>query len=74
MGDKLWPDKSAFARAADSELTDGTTRCSDPRHALHATRMALPHPTTGAPLTIESPLPEDLASFWETRAAEARAR
>ena len=26
---------------------------------LHARRLALPHPLTGRPLTIESPLPAD---------------
>jgi 23S rRNA pseudouridine1911/1915/1917 synthase len=32
-----------------------------PRLMLHARRLALPHPLTGAPLVIESPLPEDFA-------------
>ena len=35
-----------------------------PRHALHAMRLSLAHPVTGAPLVIEAPLPEDLATFW----------
>jgi 23S rRNA pseudouridine1911/1915/1917 synthase len=30
-----------------------------PRLMLHARRLALPHPLTGEPLVIESPLPED---------------
>ena len=30
-----------------------------PRLMLHARRLALPHPLTGKPLVIESPLPED---------------
>ncbi|HEY0707534.1 MAG TPA: RluA family pseudouridine synthase [Polyangia bacterium] len=34
-----------------------------PRMALHATRLALPHPITGAPLDFESPWPEDLAPW-----------
>jgi 23S rRNA pseudouridine1911/1915/1917 synthase len=29
---------------------------------LHARRLALPHPTTGEPLVIESPIPEDFAA------------
>jgi 23S rRNA pseudouridine1911/1915/1917 synthase len=36
-----------------------------PRHALHAARLALPHPITGAPLAVEAPLPPDMAAFWE---------
>ena len=35
-----------------------------PRHALHAARLALAHPVTGAPLIVEAPLPADLAAFW----------
>lgn len=30
-----------------------------PRQALHAWRVAVPHPVTGAPLVFEAPLPED---------------
>jgi 23S rRNA pseudouridine1911/1915/1917 synthase len=32
-----------------------------PRLMLHALRLALPHPVSGAPLVIESPLPADFA-------------
>ncbi len=35
------------------------------RHALHAHGIELPHPTTGAPLVLESPLPADLRAFWD---------
>jgi 23S rRNA pseudouridine1911/1915/1917 synthase len=31
-----------------------------PRHALHAWRLALAHPATGAPLHVEAPLPRDV--------------
>jgi 23S rRNA pseudouridine1911/1915/1917 synthase len=34
-----------------------------PRLALHATRLALPHPVTAAPLDFESPWPIDLAGW-----------
>lgn len=30
------------------------------RHALHARKVVLPHPRTGAPLTLEAPLPDDM--------------
>jgi 23S rRNA-/tRNA-specific pseudouridylate synthase len=35
-----------------------------PRLALHATQLALEHPTTGAPLVLTSPLPPDLQELW----------
>jgi RluA family pseudouridine synthase len=34
-----------------------------PRTMLHASRLALPHPLTGAPLVVESPLPPDFAAL-----------
>jgi 23S rRNA pseudouridine1911/1915/1917 synthase len=41
--------------------------CRDfPRQALHAWRLALPHPVTGEPLTLEAPLPPDLLLLLET--------
>lgn len=33
------------------------------RQALHAFRLAFAHPVTGAPLSFESPMPEDLAAL-----------
>jgi 23S rRNA-/tRNA-specific pseudouridylate synthase len=35
-----------------------------PRLALHAWRLALRHPVTGAPLEVEDPLPDDLQPLW----------
>jgi 23S rRNA pseudouridine1911/1915/1917 synthase len=66
VGDKLYgPDETLFARAADDELTAAdAARLEMPRHALHARRLVLPHPITGAPLSVEAPLPRDMADFW----------
>jgi len=36
-----------------------------PRPALHAWRIAFRHPATGAPLSFEAPVPEDLRKLWE---------
>jgi len=68
VGDKLYgPDETAFARGADGQLTPGDlTRLELPRHALHAARLALPHPMTGAPLALEAPMPSDIADFWQS--------
>jgi 23S rRNA pseudouridine1911/1915/1917 synthase len=67
VGDKLYgPDERLFIRCADGELTDDDrTLLELPRHALHAARLALPHPITGTRLEIEAPLPSDLAAFWD---------
>jgi 23S rRNA pseudouridine1911/1915/1917 synthase len=35
------------------------------RQFLHAARLAFPHPISGEPIEVESPLPEDLASALE---------
>jgi 23S rRNA pseudouridine1911/1915/1917 synthase len=67
VGDKLYgPDDGLFARGADGALTDEDRVVLElDRHALHAERLALDHPITGARLLIEAPLPADLLGFWE---------
>lgn len=66
VGDKLYgPDEDLFARGADGELTaEDRVILELDRHALHASRLALDHPATGARVVVESGLPEDLSSFW----------
>ncbi len=61
VGDKLYPDDEPFIRWADDGELD--PRMLLPRHALHAARLTFPHPDGGAPVTVESPLPGDLAAF-----------
>lgn len=46
-----------------------------PRTFLHAAKLAFAHPTTGAPLAFEAPLPEELTEFlrqWDSHAAVTR--
>ena len=50
-----------------SQITRGEIRgCADDgtvllnRHALHARRISFLHPASGAPMTVEAPLPDDL--------------
>ena len=38
-------------------------RIEIPRMMLHASRLTLPHPRTGRPLTIKAPIPADLRQF-----------
>ena len=40
------------------------------RQALHATRLGLAHPITGAPLLFEADLPTDMAAAWGAVAGE----
>ena len=40
------------------------------RPALHAARLALRHPVTGADLVVEEPLPEDLVTAWSRAGLE----
>ena len=55
-----------YARGKDSRV-----RIKSRRVALHAWRLAFPHPMTRAKIAVEAPLPEDLV---EVREAAARAR
>jgi 23S rRNA pseudouridine1911/1915/1917 synthase len=68
VGDKIYgPDENIFDRFTRKALTDDDrARLRLPRHALHAFRLELPHPVTRAPVALESPLPADLAAFWES--------
>jgi 23S rRNA pseudouridine1911/1915/1917 synthase len=67
VGDKLYgPDERMLARAADNELTAADlAQLELSRHALHAHRYQLPHPFTGEPLDIVSPLARDLRQFFD---------
>jgi len=51
-GRPLWRD------IADGDLRDALR--GFPRQALHAWRLAVTHPMTGAPLRLEAPPPADL--------------
>ncbi len=64
VGDKLYPDDEPFIEWSDNGPSEElVARLGLPRHALHAARIGFPHPTTGARVTVESPLPSDLAAF-----------
>lgn len=66
VGDKLYgAGERAFMRACDEGVGPELLAMFDglPRHALHAHRLSFPHPRTRAAVTIESPLPADLAEY-----------
>jgi 23S rRNA pseudouridine1911/1915/1917 synthase len=69
VGDKLYGASEAlFMRACDGPLTPELLACFDglPRHALHAHRLTFPHPVGKHAVTVESPLPPDLAAHIAT--------
>jgi 23S rRNA pseudouridine1911/1915/1917 synthase len=67
VGDKIYgPDEQIFDRFTRHALTDADRAALRlPRHALHAWRLSLPHPQTGAEVRLEAPLPPDLKAFWD---------
>jgi 23S rRNA pseudouridine1911/1915/1917 synthase len=69
VGDKMYgPDPGYFDRFSKKCLEpEAWERLRLPRHALHAAKLSVAHPTTGARLTFESPLPEDLENFRTNR-------
>ncbi len=65
VGDKIYgDDEEIFIRYYEDRMTpEDEAKLMLPRQALHAHRLKIPHPITGAPLEITAPLPEDLAAF-----------
>jgi 23S rRNA pseudouridine1911/1915/1917 synthase len=69
VGDRLYgPDERLHARGADRVLTEADLlRLEMPRQALHAWRYELPHAVTWERLSLEAPLPDDMALFWRNK-------
>jgi 23S rRNA pseudouridine1911/1915/1917 synthase len=68
VGDKLYAfDESLFTRDRDGQATDDDReKLLIERHALHAARIALPHPVFRDELVVDAPLPPDIAAFWDS--------
>lgn len=68
VGDKVYGLDEGFFLAYYEERLDAEMlrRLLLPRQALHATRLVVTHPVSGAPLEVNSPLPPDLAEFVAT--------
>jgi 23S rRNA pseudouridine1911/1915/1917 synthase len=67
VGDKIYGPESeaAFLEHVETGMTDDLRRrLGHERQALHAHRVALAHPRTGARTLFEAPLAPDLASLW----------
>lgn len=69
LGDKIYgEDEHLFIDFVEGEMTGAAwRRLVLRRHALHAYRVELTHPSTGERVAFESPLPEDLADFLASR-------
>ena len=67
VGDKIYGrDESIFDRFTRREMTDADRAALRlPRHALHAWRLALPHPATREVVSLEARMPEDMQAFWD---------
>jgi 23S rRNA pseudouridine1911/1915/1917 synthase len=65
VGDKLYPDEKIFAEYQDSGWQAVADRLPIARQALHAAWIRFPHPLTGEPVEIESPLPPELLALVE---------
>ncbi len=56
----------AYGAGGESNKMEKLQIVRPARQLLHARRLRLPHPTTGALLTFESPRPEDFKKFVES--------
>jgi len=67
LGDKLYTGSgSYYMKAVRKEIQEEDLRAlGAPRQLLHARRLSFEHPSTGAPVTVESPLPADFAPVLE---------
>jgi 23S rRNA pseudouridine1911/1915/1917 synthase len=71
VGDKIYgPSEGYFVDFAEGRLSaEAAAELVLPRHALHASAIAFPHPATGETLRVEAELPPDMADLALPRAA-----
>ncbi|HUJ09993.1 MAG TPA: RluA family pseudouridine synthase [Verrucomicrobiae bacterium] len=67
VGDKIYgPDETLYLQFIEHGVTtEMLGKLLMPRQALHAERVTLRHPQTGARCEFEAPMPEDMQSFIE---------
>ncbi len=71
LGDPAYGGRPKLPPGASEEVREALQGLR--RQALHASRLAFTHPTTGAPLSFESVLPDDLARVLAVLRADAQA-
>ncbi len=72
VGDAVYGGRLALPAGASEALIDELRRFK--RQALHAARLKLTHPTSGAELDFEAPIPEDLARLTDALRADKNER
>ena len=72
LGHPIVGDATYGGRRRAATAPAGVILAACPRQALHAARLAFVHPVTGAPMTIEAPLPGDLAEVVDALRKVAR--
>ena len=70
VGDPAYGGRPRLPRAPSEVLVRALRKFR--RQALHATRLEFAHPTTGEPLSLESPLPEDFEGLLAALRADVR--
>jgi 23S rRNA pseudouridine1911/1915/1917 synthase len=73
VGDKLYPDEQLFVDYQDRGWAAVADKLPLMRHALHAAELRFPHPSTGAEMVVESPLPADLRALLRFGEVEVEA-
>lgn len=71
VGDRVYGGSRARPRGARVAVLDALARF--PRQALHAARLEIVHPSTGATLRVEAPLPPDMRELIAVLEAECGA-
>ena len=68
VGDKLY----GYGNNIPGKMSDATRQLARafPRQALHAWRLAFEHPHTGELVTVEAPLPQDMADLLDELTTE----
>jgi len=70
VGDRTYGGRPTFPRGASAELI-GILRAF-PHQALHARRLTLQHPRSGATMNFQAPMPDDFAALCAALREDAR--
>lgn len=70
VGDPVYGGRPRLPKGGSQEMIRAVQQF--PRQALHARRLGLVHPVTGAQLSWESPLPADMVALLATLAEDAK--
>jgi 23S rRNA pseudouridine1911/1915/1917 synthase len=69
IGDPVYGGRPRLPKGGSPEMIRAIQQF--PRQALHARRLGLVHPATGAEMSWESPLPADMTTLLQVLAEDA---